>query len=122
MYLRHKLLCLLLILLLSNLLQELLLFLFRNFLSLIPVAKFLLHYANFRQVKVHLKMRSLLNSLCFISAGARFTITLWLGNVNPEFFTAERTLSLASFTAISGSPTMIMFGSEFVKSTSTSIL
>ena len=41
---------------------------------------------------------------------------------NPEFLIAECTLSLASLTALSGSPTMLIFGSELITSTSTSIL
>ena len=58
----------------------------------------------------------------FISAGAKFTITFITGKVKPEFLTAERTLSRASLTAASGNPTIATLGSEFEKSTSTSIL
>ena len=41
-----------------------------------------------------------------ISAGAKFTIIFLLGNSIPEFFIAVRTLSFASLTLASGSPTI----------------
>ena len=57
-----------------------------------------------------------------ISAGARFITTRPLGNVNPEFFTAERIRSFASETALSGRPTILMFGSELITSISASTM
>ena len=57
-----------------------------------------------------------------ISAGAKFTITLPEGKEKPEFFIAECTLSFASFTALSGKPTILIPGTEKIASTSTSIL
>ena len=57
-----------------------------------------------------------------MSAGARLTITLPVGNVKPEFLIAEWTLSRASLIELSGNPTMLILGREFVVSTSTSIL
>ena len=57
-----------------------------------------------------------------ISAGARLITTFWLGNENPEFLIAERTLSFASDTAASGNPTIITAGMDCTKSTSTVIL
>ena len=56
----------------------------------------------------------------FTSAGARFTVILIIGNSNPEFFMALLTLSLDSFTAESGRPTMLKDGIPGDISTSTS--
>ncbi|MPN40225.1 hypothetical protein SDC9_187761 [bioreactor metagenome] len=46
----------------------------------------------------------------FISAGARLTVILLTGNVNPEFVIAVLTRSLDSLTAESGSPTISKTG------------
>ena len=46
-----------------------------------------------------------------MSAGAKFTIIFLLGNSIPEFFIAVFTLSFASLTLTSGSPTISKFGS-----------
>ena len=43
-------------------------------------------------------------------AGARFTVMRDTGKVKPQFFTAARTRSRASFTAASGRPTMSKAG------------
>jgi hypothetical protein len=55
-----------------------------------------------------------------MSAGARFTVIRSSGNVNPELVIADLTLSLLSFTAVSGSPTVVNAGSPDIISTSTS--
>jgi len=55
-----------------------------------------------------------------ISAGARFTVIFLVGNSKAEFLMAELTLSLASFTATSGRPTILKRGSPLARSTSTS--
>ena len=58
---------------------------------------------------------------CFLrSAGARLTTTRPLGKVKPEFFIADLTRSLASWTAGAGGPTMMIFGRPLWMSTSTS--
>lgn len=57
----------------------------------------------------------------FKSAGARLTVIRVVGNLNPEFFKAARTLSLDSLTAVSGSPTSSNAGRPFEISTSTII-
>ena len=57
----------------------------------------------------------------FTSAGARLTVIIEMGNFFPLFFIAERTLSLDSFTAVSGSPTISNLGSPLLISTSTSM-
>ena len=57
----------------------------------------------------------------FISAGARFTVIFFVGKSKPEFFIAEITLSLDSFTETSGNPTIENIGSPDEISTSTSI-
>ena len=57
-----------------------------------------------------------------ISAGAKLIVTCFRGNLNPEFLMAAVTRSLLSFTAPSGSPTVINRGSfapERLASTST---
>ena len=41
------------------------------------------------------------------SAGARFTVMRSPGNSKPAFLIAARTLSLLSFTAVSGNPTIL---------------
>ena len=56
-----------------------------------------------------------------MSAGARFTVIFFVGKSNPEFFIAETTLSLYSFTEVSGSPTIENTGSPDEISISTSI-
>ena len=43
-------------------------------------------------------------------AGARFTVMRLTGYLAPQFFTAARTRSRASFTAVSGRPTMSKAG------------
>jgi hypothetical protein len=43
-----------------------------------------------------------------------------MGKKHPEFLTAERTLSLASCTAVSGNPTIFIAGNPPMISTSTS--
>ena len=55
-------------------------------------------------------------------AGARFTVMRLTGNWTPQFFTAARTRSRASFTAASGRPTTSKAGSppESMHSTVTS--
>ena len=55
-------------------------------------------------------------------AGARFTVMRLTGNFSPQFFTAARTRSRASFTAASGRPTTSKAGSppEITHSTDTS--
>jgi len=55
-----------------------------------------------------------------ISAGARFTVILFTGKSNWEFFMAEVTLSFDSFTATSGRPTILNLGRPRARSTSTS--
>ena len=45
-----------------------------------------------------------------IAAGAKFTVILATGNSKPEFFIADRTRFLDSFTAISGIPTISHIG------------
>ncbi len=55
----------------------------------------------------------------FRSAGARFTVMWVSGNRKSEFFTAAFTRSRASFTAVSGSPTISKAGMPLVTSTST---
>ena len=55
----------------------------------------------------------------FVSAGARFTVSLETGNLSPEFFIAARTLSLASRTAASGRPTISKPGSPWATEHST---
>jgi len=55
-----------------------------------------------------------------MSAGARFTVIFLVGKVKDEFLMAELTLSLASFTATSGRPTILNLGSPLARSTSTS--
>ena len=57
----------------------------------------------------------------FISAGAKFTVIFLTGKSKPEFFIAATTLSLASLTAVSGSPTIEKTGNPDAISTSTSI-
>ena len=47
----------------------------------------------------------------FTLAGARFTVIRLTGNLKPLFFTAARTRSRASFTAMSGRPTISKAGS-----------
>ena len=54
-----------------------------------------------------------------VSAGARFTVIRRMGNSQPEFLMAARTRSLASWTAVSGRPTMEKDGSPGEISTST---
>ena len=56
-----------------------------------------------------------------ISAGAKFIIILPSGNSNPEFIIAALTLSFASRTDASASPTIAKLGKPFVISTSTFI-
>jgi len=46
----------------------------------------------------------------FTWAGARLTVIRLTGKVKPQFLTAERTRSRASFTAASGRPTMVKAG------------
>jgi len=55
------------------------------------------------------------------SAGARFIVILSLGNSNPAFLIADLTLSLLSFTEVSGRPTILKAGRPKEISTSTSI-
>ena len=47
----------------------------------------------------------------FRSAGARFTVMRETGKGKPQFLMAERTRSRASFTAVSGRPTISKAGS-----------
>ena len=47
------------------------------------------------------------------SAGARLTVMRWAGNSKREFNIAPRTLSLLSFTAVSGNPTILSAGKPF---------
>ena len=49
----------------------------------------------------------------FKSAGARFTVIRLFGKENPEFFIAALTLSRASCTALSGSPTMVYVETQY---------
>ncbi|OPY06193.1 MAG: hypothetical protein A4E67_01596 [Syntrophaceae bacterium PtaB.Bin038] len=55
-----------------------------------------------------------------MSAGARFTVTLFSGNRYPEFFMAALMRSRLSFTAASGRPTVENWGRPDERSTSTS--
>ena len=50
------------------------------------------------------------------SAGARFTVMRETGKRKPQFFTAERTRSRASFTAVSGRPTTSKAGRPLERS------
>ena len=52
-------------------------------------------------------------------AGAKFTVILFVGNLNPQFLSAERTRSRDSLTAVSGKPTTSKAGIPFDISTST---
>lgn len=52
-----------------------------------------------------------------VLAGDKLTIILLLKNSIPEFLIAVLTLSFASFTLVSGSPTIWKSGSPFDKST-----
>ena len=54
-----------------------------------------------------------------VSAGARFTVMRRMGNSQPEFLMAALTRSLASWTAVSGKPTMEKEGRPGEMSTST---
>ena len=54
-----------------------------------------------------------------IWAGARLTTILFIGNSNPPFLIADRTLSFASFTEVAGNPTMSKLGRPGLISTST---
>ena len=54
----------------------------------------------------------------FMSAGARFTIIFCGGREKPLFLSAARTLSLASFIAASGRPTMSKAGRPAARSAS----
>ena len=56
----------------------------------------------------------------FMSAGARLTVIFLAGRLYPVFFIAARTLSLLSFTALSGKPTVENEGRPLEISTSTS--
>ena len=56
------------------------------------------------------------------SAGAKLIVILPRGNSKPEFSIAALTLSLDSFTAASGNPTILKVGSPFEIFTSTSII
>ena len=47
-------------------------------------------------------------------------VILFFGNSKPEFFIADFTLSVDSLTAVSASPTSIIFGIPLERSTSTS--
>jgi hypothetical protein len=58
----------------------------------------------------------------FISAGARFTVILLTGYCKLAFLIAERTRSLLSDTAVSGSPTISKRGNPPDMSASTSTL
>ena len=51
-------------------------------------------------------------------AGARFTVMRLAGHAKPRFFAALRTRSAASFTALSGRPTMLNWGSPPLMSAS----
>ncbi|OQA25720.1 MAG: hypothetical protein BWY59_01663 [Verrucomicrobia bacterium ADurb.Bin345] len=55
--------------------------------------------------------RSKLGPSLRISAGARLTVVRPIGGANPEFSSAVQTRSPLSFTAASGNPTMMTFGS-----------
>ena len=57
-----------------------------------------------------------------MSAGTRFTVILRRGNSQPELRIAALTRSLASCTAVSGSPTIVKEGSPGEISTSTSTM
>ena len=63
---------------------------------------------------------SYIEPLFFVLAGARFTITAEGGIFIRQAFRAERILSLLSFTAVSGSPTILNDGSPRLISISTS--
>ena len=56
----------------------------------------------------------------FKSAGARFTVMRFCGSMKPQFFSADTTRTLDSFTAPSGSPTTLKNGMPSDMSTSTS--
>ena len=56
------------------------------------------------------------------SAGARLTVIRRIGNSQPELRTAARTRSRASWTAVSGRPTIVKEGSPGEISTSTSTM
>ena len=58
----------------------------------------------------------------FISAGAKFISILLLLRSYPLFFIAVFTLSFASLTLVSGSPTISQFGILLLTSTCTSTL
>ena len=59
----------------------------------------------------------------FISAGARFTVILFDGNVRFEFFSAAITLSLDSLTAESGNPTIKKLNRKYLnKDSATDVL
>ena len=55
-----------------------------------------------------------------VSAGARFTVMRETGKRSPTFFMTARTRSRASFTAVSGRPTMLNSGSPCAVEHSTS--
>jgi len=57
-----------------------------------------------------------------ISAGARFTVIFFPGNLKPEFLIAEITLSRLYFTALSGKPTITKAGKPFSQFVSTSTM
>ena len=68
--------------------------------------------------------RSYCEPVFFTSAGARFTVILRFsrfGGLAPEFFKAELTRSLASFSALSARPTMVNACKPTFRSTSTSM-
>ena len=64
--------------------------------------------------------RSKLEPSFLRSAGARFTVILFVGNGRPLLSIAARTRSALSLQAVSGSPTILNLGSPLEISTSTS--